>query len=109
MHSQLVELGQKALAAVASSVARGAPLLYCQLLASEFYEALRRELRNVEDAALSAAVDGCRRAGRAGITPNAMLIELQSAIAMLQLGKKPAAPSRPSRPVLRVIQGGLSR
>jgi hypothetical protein len=39
--------GQKALAAVATNAASGAPLVKCQLLASEFYEALKRELQVV--------------------------------------------------------------
>ncbi len=108
VRSDLVELGQKALAAVASSVARGAPLLYSQLLASKFYEALRREMKTAEDAALSAAAARCGRASRTGMSANALLIELESAIAMLQSGPDAAAPQPPARPVLRVIKGGLS-
>jgi hypothetical protein len=108
-HSELVELGQKALAAVASSVARGAPLLYSQLLASKFYEALRRELKSAEDARLSAAAAKCGRVTKAGMSANALLIELESAIAMLQSAPQPATPQRPARrPALRVIKGGLS-
>ena len=42
---KLIELGQQSVAAVATNVARGAPLVRCQLLASEFYEALKDELR----------------------------------------------------------------
>ena len=45
MSSDLTELGQEAIAAVARGVADGAPLVKCQLLASAFYEALRHELR----------------------------------------------------------------
>jgi hypothetical protein len=43
--SHLIELGQQALAAVATNAESGAPLVKCQLLASEFYEALKRELQ----------------------------------------------------------------
>ena len=43
--AHLIELGQQALAEVTANVARGEPLVRCQLLASEFYEALKRELR----------------------------------------------------------------
>src|SRR5437763_9024527 len=50
MSSELIELGQQALAAVPSSVARGAPLVKCQLLASRFYEALLHELRESSEA-----------------------------------------------------------
>ena len=46
MSSDLTELGQEAIAAVSRGVADGAPLVKCQLLASAFYEALRRELRS---------------------------------------------------------------
>ena len=46
MSSELIELGQRALAAVSSSVANGASLIKCKLLACEFYEALRHELQN---------------------------------------------------------------
>src|SRR6516164_2987560 len=39
--AHLIQLGQQALANVTSDVANGAPLVRCQLLASEFYEALK--------------------------------------------------------------------
>ena len=41
--AHLIQLGQQALASVTTDVAGGAPLVRCQLLASEFYEALKRE------------------------------------------------------------------
>ena len=37
MSSDLIELGNRALASVSSNVAGGAPLLKCRRLASEFY------------------------------------------------------------------------
>jgi len=46
--SQLIELGQQALTDVRIGVANGEPLVRCQLLASEFYEALKRALRAPE-------------------------------------------------------------
>jgi hypothetical protein len=46
--SQLVELAQQALTDVRISVANGEPLVRCQLLASEFHEALKRALRAPE-------------------------------------------------------------
>src|SRR3984893_8730799 len=46
--SQLIELGQRALTDVRIGVANGEPLVRCQLLASEFYEALKRALRAPE-------------------------------------------------------------
>jgi hypothetical protein len=44
--SHLVELGQQALTDVRISVANGEPLVRCQLLASEFHEALKQALRH---------------------------------------------------------------
>ena len=75
MSSDLIELGNQALASVSSNVAGGAPLLKCQLLASEFYEALRHELQKttVPDTAerrtLIAAADQCHRIAMASISP----------------------------------------
>jgi hypothetical protein len=99
---------------VTTNVANGEPLVRCQLLASEFYEALKRELRAtselgvVERAIVVAAANQCRRAATATISPGAMLSELRGAIALLQ-HDVPISPPAGSRPVLRVIEGGLSR
>ena len=46
--SQLIELGRQALTDVRIGVANGEPLVWCQLLAWEFYEALKRALRAPE-------------------------------------------------------------
>jgi hypothetical protein len=93
---------------------RGEPLVRCQLLASEFYEALKRELRPmshlgvVERAMVVAAANQCRHAATAGISPGAMLGELRTAIALLRFsGLIP--PAAGARPTLRIIEGGLSR
>jgi hypothetical protein len=78
--SHLIELGQQAVAAVAANVVSGEPLVRCQLLASEFYEALKRELRAtselgvVERAMVVAAANQCRHAATASISPGAMLV-----------------------------------
>jgi hypothetical protein len=112
--SHLIDLGQQAVAAVTINVASGAPLVRCQLLASEFYEALKRELRAtselgvVERAMVIAAANQCRHAATASISPGAMLDKLRSAIAVLQVSG-PIPPPTGVRPMLRVIQGGLSR
>jgi hypothetical protein len=110
----MIELGQQALAAVTSNVAKGEPLVRCQLLASEFYEALKRELQAtselgaVERAMVVAATNQCRHAATASISPGAMVGQLRSAMALLQSsGPIPAPQSH--RPILRVIEGGLSR
>jgi len=99
-------------------VAKGAPLVRCQLLASEFYEALKRELRAtselgvVERAMVAAATCLCRHAATASITPDMMLAELRRAIDLLRANispcDQPPAPPRP-RPILCVIEGGLSK
>jgi hypothetical protein len=112
--SQLIELGQQVLAAVVTSVDNGEPLLRCQLLASEFYEALRRELRQSSQDGyatrrkLIIATNQCYRIATASISPDAMLGELRGAIAVLE-SDIPLSEAATVRPVLRVIEGGLSR
>jgi hypothetical protein len=111
--SELIELGQQALAAVARSVASGAPLVQCQLLASNFYETLRHELQETSQVdvatrgVLIAAANRCHQTANATISPSGMLNELRSAIAILQ--DVPVAPPTARGPMLRVIEGGLSR
>jgi hypothetical protein len=114
VHSQLKELGEKAVTAVAADMAQGAPLVKCQLLASRFYDALRRELRKFPQMAdadrksLLAAVHHCERVASAASNPNAMLNELRRAIAMLPDDRQTPPPTR-ERTFLRVIEGGLSK
>ena len=117
VHSRLIELGQQALAAAVTNVATGAPLVRCQLLASEFYRALKRELRTtselgtVERGKLAAAASLCCHAVTANIGHDVMLKELKRAIDLLKADTptcdRLAQPS--SKPILRVIEGGLSR
>jgi hypothetical protein len=113
MTPELLRLGREALAAVAKGVAAGAPLLKCQLLASGFYEALRCQLREWPQAdlarrnTLSAAADQCDRTAIQITTPSGLLEELKSAVDLLQADI--SVPRLGARPVLRVIQGGLSR
>jgi hypothetical protein len=101
-------MGRQAVAEVAMSVERGHPLVQCQLLASEFYEALRCELREsfYTDGAtrrkLISATHQCQRVAVASITPPRMLEELRGALRVLQ-------SDTPPPPILRVIQGGLAR
>jgi hypothetical protein len=114
MSSDLTELGQQAIAAVSKGVADGAPLVKCQLLASAFYEALRHELRKADTAkrsTLLAVTDQCHRSTAANISPVQALHELKRAVDLLQPlipGSETVQPVPRSRPVLRVIQGGLS-
>jgi hypothetical protein len=117
--AHLIELGQQALANVTSDVASGAPLVRCQLLASEFYEALKRELRVtselgvVERTMVVVATNLWRHAATATITPELMLAELQRVIELLRAGSydEPPQPQPASRrrPILCVIDGGLSK
>jgi len=113
--SQLKELGEQAIVAVAASLARGGPIVRGQLIASRFYEALRRELKqstihDTKRAALIAASDRCERIAAASINPSTMLDELRKAIAVLQADEHSSAPPPPrARPVLRLIEGGLSK
>jgi hypothetical protein len=109
--TQLQEDAEEALIAVTRSVARGESLVRCQLLASIFYEELRRQLRqyphmdNPERAILVTAADYCGRAAIVSTTPADMLRELANAVTTLT--NRPRVTGQ--RPVLRVIQGGLSR
>ena len=109
----LIELGQQALASVTTNVAGGAPLARCQLLASEFYEALKRELRATSElGVVERAMVAVRHAATESITPDMMLAELRRAIDLLQASispcDQPSAPLR-RRPIFCVIEGGLSK
>ena len=112
--SQLSELGEQAILAVAASLARGGPIVRGQLIASRFYEALRRGLKHfpIEDAkraALIAASDRCERIAAATTNPSVMLDELRKAIAVLQADEPSSVAPPKGRPVLRLIEGGLSK
>src|SRR6202045_4357935 len=86
--SQLIELGQQALTDVRIGVANGEPLVRCQVLASEFYESLKRALRApdlppVERWAVMAAANQCLHAADASISPGTVALELRAAVEML--------------------------
>ena len=111
--SRLKKLGKEAVVAIAS-LARGGPVVRGQLIASRFYEALRYELKrspmhDAERAALMAASDRCERIATASIAPSAMLDELRNAIAVLQADENASVPPPRTRPILRLIEGGLSK
>jgi hypothetical protein len=111
--SRVTEIGEQAVAAVAASLARGGPVINGQLIASRFYEAMRRELKQLpmhdpKRAALIAATGRCERIGAAKINPTVLLDELSKALAVLT-DEHPSQPPRiTGRPVLRLIEGGLS-
>ena len=112
--SQLKELGEQAIVAVAASLVDGGAVLKAQLIASRFYEALRHELEessmdDAKRAALIAASDRCERIAAASINPTVLLDEFRKAIAVLEDDTHPLmSPPTKARPVLRVIEGGLS-
>jgi hypothetical protein len=113
--SRITEIGEQAVAAIAASLARGGPVVKGQLIASRFYEAMQRELKQLpmhdpKRAALIAASDRCERIAAASINPTALLDELRKAIAVLEADTHPpvSLPTK-ARPVLRLIVGGLSR
>jgi hypothetical protein len=111
--SQLRELGERAVAAVEASLARGGPVVKGQLIASRFYEAMQRELKQLpmhdsKRAALIAASDRCERIAAARINPSDLLDELRRALAVLSKDH-PSEPPPRGQPVLRLIEGGLSK
>jgi hypothetical protein len=59
-------------------------------------------------AALIAASDRCERIPAASINSTALLDQLKNAVAVLQADTDTSAPPTRARPVLRVIEGGLS-
>jgi hypothetical protein len=85
-----------------------------QLIASRFYEAMERGLKQLpindpKRAALIAASDRCERIAAARINPSVLLDELRKAIAVLRADTDASAPSTRARPALRLIEGGLSK
>jgi hypothetical protein len=110
----LSRLGADVVARMAREVVTGASAVRLQLLASQFYEALKLELERTprhearKVGPLAAAVDECRRSAENCVSPHLMLIEMRAAVAMLNDGAGP--PRSPAvmgfRPQLRVIQGG---
>ena len=106
-------MGEQAVTAVAASLARGGPVIRGQLIASRFYEAMQRELRQLpthdpKRAALTAAIDRCERISVATINPTALVDELRMAIGVLRALADASQPPPRARPVLRLIEGGLS-
>jgi len=115
--SQLVDLGRAALVSVSLCLDDCGSLTKCQLLASEFYEALRRELQEEDgcsewQAALVAALDRCDLATARKKDSQALLVQLSQAIDIIDGSNQPdawsVAPPVKTRPMLRLIQGGLA-
>jgi len=114
--SRLIELGEQALATAVTDVSAGEPLVRCRLLASEFYRALKRELRSTSKVGpvgrrkLAAAANLFCHAITANIGQHVMLKELERAIDLLKMDAPPRDRHGHLRqkPTLRVIEGGLS-
>jgi hypothetical protein len=109
--SNTMRLGAEAIAQIATAVIAGAPLLKCQLLACQFFDALRQELSETAEGdesrgQLAAAIDQCQRAARLTISPAVMLAELDMAVSLVAGCTR--HPKLVSPPALRVIQGGRS-
>jgi hypothetical protein len=112
----LSRLGADVVARMAREVVTRASAVRLQLMASQFYEALKLELERTprhearKVGALAAAVDQCRRSAENCASPHLMLVEIRAAAAMLNDGAGP--PPSPGvmrfRPQLRVIQGGCA-
>jgi hypothetical protein len=111
--ARVIEIGEQAVAAVAASLAGNGPVVRGQLIACRFYEALQRELKRLpmhdtKRAALIAASDRCERIAAASINPTALLDELRKAVAVLTDDQLSDPAPIKGRPVLRLIEGGLS-
>ena len=94
--SWVTEIGEQAVAAVAASLARGGAVIKGQLIASRFYEAMQRELKQLpmdapKRAALIAASNRCERIAAARINSAVLLDELRKALAVLT-DKHPSEP-----------------
>jgi hypothetical protein len=111
--SRVIEIGEQAVAAVAASLAGNGTVVRGQLIACRFYEASQRELKRLpmqdtKRAALIAASDRCERIAAASINPTALLDELRQAVAVLTDDHLSEPAPIKGRPVLRLIEGGLS-
>ena len=110
----LSKLGTDVVARMAQEVVTGGSLVQLQLLASQFYEAVKAELdqtprHEAEKAgALAAAADQCRRAAQNCRSAHLMLVEIRAAVTMLNAGQPPVGAVLRFKPQLRVIQGGLA-
>lgn len=109
----LIEAGNEALARIARECNGERRPLFVQLYASQFYEAVRRELAGTpreefrRRGVLAAAADQCRRSATTQLPPALMLVEIRAVVGMLASGDDPSAgTSQMRRPRLRLIQGG---
>jgi hypothetical protein len=113
----LILFGHATVARLAVAIESGANLLQCQLLACEFYEAVKQAWSDtpahefVRAGLLGAAVTQLRCAAERSPSPIRMLDGIRSAVAMMEASEEPPAEApapAPSRMPFRVIDGGLS-
>ena len=106
----LVELGQDVVERLAHKHAAGGRTVHLQLLASPFYEAVKREIGRTpaceaeKRRALAAAADQCQRAASCAVGPANIVVELRAAVATLSGEQPPGFEAPPKvRPQLRLI------
>jgi hypothetical protein len=112
----LSKLGNEIVARMAHEVVTGASLVLLQLLASQFYEAMKADIEQTPHepariGALTSAADRCRRSAENCLSPHLMLVEIRAAVAMLSappVAYQTDTVVRFRPPQLRVIQGGLA-
>jgi hypothetical protein len=109
----LVVFGRDVVERLAQECAAGRRTVHLQLLASPFYEALKREIGRTpaceaeKTRALAAAADQCRRAASCALAPANVVVELRAALATLSRERPPSLEAQVRvRPQLRLIQGG---
>ena len=108
----LIALGEEVVDNVGRELLSGSRIVHMQLIASRLYEAIKDELDTTPRHlaarvhVLAAAAEQCRGAAQNSVSAHLMLVELRSAVAMLN-GEVLCAVRPPvGRPKLRVIQGG---
>jgi len=97
---ELVVFGQDVVNRLAQECAAGERTTRLQLLASPFYEAVKREIGRTPACeadtrrALAAAADQCRRAAGCAVAPANIVVELRAAVATLS-GERPLSSPSP--------------
>jgi hypothetical protein len=100
---RLILFGHDTVARLAVAIEDGANLLHCQLLACDFYDAVRQAWADtparefVRSGLLGAAVAQLRSAAERSPSPLRMLDGIRAAIAMIETGaQRAAAPAEPA-------------
>jgi hypothetical protein len=120
--AELAALARTTVEKIGSDIHRGGSLTYAQLIASELYETLQRQLSETPPTdpgtrgLLAAAADQCRRSADARVPAQRRLAELKAVLVLFETGarrrvieKAPAPAAAGTLRLFRVIEGGLSR